>query len=154
MDLPIGTVRAIQQLSLLLGPSVATALVLRRLVKSRRIWLGMPLAVLIANPFLQVFLFEPFDDTANLKLGEFARQSALVGMSPEEVTALLGRPDEVHHVGASFIQHTDGSLTPVGEPCIEWDYQPIGWYWFGSKLQVFFSDAKRPVVTSIDPNDD
>ena len=138
---------------LILGSAAAVlgAIVLAlRAVRTRR-YIGLLCPVLVfLNPFQQPVFFESLDTHYNYQMRDKAEALHIIGKTPSEVRALLGRPIRKWSESPRVLDG-DGKVTWQGEPYTGWEYQPLPFYWFGSRFQVFFVNGK---VRNFEANDD
>ena len=117
------------------------------------ILISLVVAILILCPFSQPLIFEPLDRPLNDRFRDRAGAAGLtMGMTNEEVKAILGKPDSESSHPAPYITDAHGHETWRGESYEEWDYKPLPLYWMGSKFQVFFDTLGR--VSGFEANDD
>lgn len=112
---------------------------LRPRVRTRRrvaVCVAVLLATLIAHPFAQIPVLEPFDERRGEVLTAKVHAAQLVGMTGEQARSLLGEPSAVHHLESG---------TTI------WAYKQLPGYWLGSAFQVFVRDE---FVTGFEANDD
>lgn len=121
----------------------------RGVKQKRYLTLLCPLVVL-ANPLQQPIFLESLDTHMNYRMRDKAEQLQIIGKTPEEVRQLLGK---TYEYGPSTPRTIDrkGKVTWEGETYRTWEYQPLPFYWLGSRFQVFFVDGK---VRNFEANDD
>lgn len=107
-------------------------------------YLLAPLIVAL-HPILQPVYFESLDTDANYRWYARAKEGRIIGMNPAQVRALLGEPT------SQWTQETSRWEGKVLPGYTAWEYQPLPFYLFGSRLQVFFENGR---VRNIEANDD
>lgn len=100
------------------------------------------LLLLSLNPFFQLLVLGPVDDTLRSRWRARAEEQHLVGMSAEDVLGLFGEPCEKR-------DETPGVCGPGGcrsaaAPYTAWDYSPLPVYWFSHAFhfKVFFENGR------------
>jgi hypothetical protein len=134
-------------------PALAATVLARRLgFRSRALWLAIVLllASIVMHPLVQPFFLESWDTRANHELGNRFRASDLLGKSGSDVEAIFGKPDGVWSETPRIL-NAKGAVTWQGEATTAWEYQPLRFYWLGSRLQVVFRNG---VVSNFEVNDD
>jgi hypothetical protein len=96
-----------------------------------------------------VFL-ESLDTYYNYRMRDKAEAQHIVGKTPAEVTQMLGRPIREWTESPKVIDRS-GKVTWEGKTYTGWEYQPLPYYWCGSRFQVFFVNGK---VDGFEANDD
>ena len=160
MFLPATPETSFEKLQLITGNSLlvfgfmlallaATFIAVRGARKRNFITLLCPIVVL-ANPLQQPIFFESLDTRMNYLMRDKAEELQIIGKTPEQVRQLLGKANE-YGPNTPKIIDPDGKVTWEDDTYITWEYQPLPFYWLGSRFQVFFVDGK---VRNYEANDD
>jgi hypothetical protein len=95
-------------------------------------------------------LLEGLDRRRGRELDQLARDVGIVGMRPQAVRALLGKPAAVWR-DYPRIEDATGRIVREFHPYTAWEYKQLPGYWIGSHFQVFFREG---AVSNVEANDD
>jgi hypothetical protein len=116
--------------------------------------IGSFTVALALNPWFQVLflgpILEPLDDRLNYAFRDHVAQLDIVGKTPEDILALVGKPGS-DWTDTPQMLDGKGNVTWTGETYRAWEYHQLPLYWFGSKFQIFFKDGR---VSNWEANDD
>ncbi len=108
-----------------------------------------PLVVMV-NPLQQPVFLESLDTYLNYQWRNRAKAQQIIGKTPVEIVALYGKPIREWSEAPKVVDR-DGMVTWQGEKYTGWEYQPLPFYWCGSRFQIFFVNGK---VENFEANDD